>query len=152
MLTLPSQDTRESGRPVFFVDGDFDEKATLSVSGAEAEQIHGKKAEEQWKLSCSDLSQNSYTVRYLSPKETAKGYQVYVKQGEQWEKADCTTFGSYFVFSVSAAEAEVAIVSTDSVWLMWLLIGFGVLILLIILFFVVKKRLKKKKITNKART
>ena len=149
VLTLPSQDTRESGRPVFFVDGDFDEKTTLSVSSVEeTEQIHGEKAEEQWKLYCSDPSQNSYTIRYLSPKETAEGYQVYVKQGEQWEKADCTTFGSYLVFSVSAAEVEVAMVPTGSIWLMWILMGLGILLLLVILFFAVRKLRKKKKNAN----
>lgn len=146
VLTLPSQATRESGRPVFLMDGNFDEKADLTVySIEETEWIHGKKATEQWKLSCSDASQDSYTVRYLSPQETADGYCVYVKQGGQWEKADHTTFGSYLVFSVSGAEAEVAIVPASSMWLMWVLVGLGILILLIILIVVVKKLRKKKK-------
>lgn len=146
ILTLPSQATRESGRSVFLVDGDFDEKAALTVSGVEeTESIRGKKAEEQWKLSCSDASQDSYTVRYLSPEETAEGYCVYVKQDGQWEKADCSTFGSYLVFSVSAAETEVAIVPSGNMWLMWLLIGLGLLILLIALIVVVRKFHKKGK-------
>ena len=150
VLTLPSQATRGSGRPVFLMDGNFDEKANLTVSSVEeSEWIHGKKATEQWKLSCSDASQDSYTVRYLSPEETAEGYCVYVKQDGQWEKADHTTFGSYLVFSVSAAEAEVAIVPASGMWLIWLLIGLGVLLLLIILIFVMRKLRKKKKVPVK---
>lgn len=146
VLTLPSEVARESGRPVFLMDGDFDENATVTVSGVEeTEWIHGKKAEEQWKLSCSDASQDSYTVRYLSPEETAEGYCVYEKQDGQWKKADCTTFGSYLVFSVSEAQTEVVIVPTGSMWLMWLLIGLGLLILLIILAIVVYKLRKKRK-------
>ena len=146
VLTLPSQATRESGRPVFLMDGNFDEKADLTVSSIEeTERVHGKKAAEQWKLSCSDDSQDHYTVRYLSPEETAEGYCVYVKQDGQWKKTDCTSFGSYLVFSVSAAEAEVAIVPAGSMWIMWLLIGLGILLLAVILILVIRKLRKKKK-------
>ena len=150
VLTLPSQTTRESGRPVFLMDGNFDEKATLTVSNIEnTEQIHGKKVEEQWKLSCSDTSQDSYTIRYLSPEETAEGHCVYVKQDDQWKKIDCTIFGSYLVFSISAAEAEVAIASDISLWLIWFLIGLGILLVLIVLFVIIKLRKKNKKSSSK---
>ena len=146
VLTLPSQTARESGRPVFLMDGDFDEKASLNVSSVEeTERIHGRKAKEQWILSCSDTSQDSYKIRYLSPEENADGYSIYVKQDGQWTKADCTAFGSYIVFSVSAAEAEVAVVPSDSMWLIWLLIGLGILLLIVILIPVIRKLLKKKK-------
>lgn len=146
VLTLPSQAERKSGRPVFLMDGDFDEEAVLTVSSVEeTAQIHGKKAEEQWTLSCSDASQDSYTIRYLSPNEAAEGYSVYVKQEGRWEKVDSAAFGSYLVFSVSTAETEVAIIPAGSTWLIWLLIGLGVLLLLVILIFVVKKKRKKKK-------
>lgn len=153
VLTLPSQTTRESGRPVFLMDGNFDEKASLTVSSVEeTERIHGKKAKEQWMLSCSDTSQDSYKIRYLSPEENAKGYCIYVKQDGQWKKADCTAFGSYLVFSVSAAETEVAVVPSDSIWLICLLIGLGILLLLVILIPVMRKLLKKKKKVSSIQT
>ena len=143
VLTIASQDARKSGRPVFFVDGDFDEKAVLTVSNIEGtEQIHGRKAEEQWTLSCSDSSQDSYTIRYLSPEENAEGYCVYVKQDGQWEKVDSSAFGSYLVFSVSTAQAEVAFVSTGKMWLWIALVG-GVILLLLLI--VVVRKLHKKK-------
>lgn len=146
VLTLPSQVTRESGRPIFLVDGNFDDKAALTVSAVEeTEQIHGKEAEEQWKLSCSDTSQDSYAVRYLSPEETSEDYCIYVKEDGQWEKADCTAFGSYLMFSVSTAEAEVAIVPAGAMWLIWLLIGLGILLLIIIIILAVRKMNKNKK-------
>ncbi len=155
VLTLPSQTTRESGRSVFLVDGDFDGNATLTVFDAEeTEWIHGKKAEEQWTLFCSDDSQDSYTVRYLSPEEKAEGYDVYVKTDGQWEKADCVTFGSYLVFPVLTAEAEIAIIPVNNMWLAWLLIGLGVLLLFIILILVMRKqrRKKKKKLSKQKKT
>lgn len=143
VLTLPSQTARKSGRPVFLVDGNFDEAATLTVSSVEeAEWVHGKQALEQWELSCSDPSQDSYTIRYLSPEETAEGYCVYVKQDGQWEKADCTAFGSYLVFSVSSPQTQVAIVPADSVWL-WIVLG--ILILPLVLVVVVWNLRKKGK-------
>lgn len=147
LLTIPSQAVRESGRSVFLMDGDFDEKAALTVYGTEkAERLNGKKVVEQWMISCSDTSQDSYRVRYLSPKETAEGYTAYVKQNGQWEKADCSIFGSYLVFPVSAAEIEVAIVSDSHIWL---LIPFGVVILLLIFLVVRKLRKKRKKMPVK---
>jgi hypothetical protein len=153
VLTLPSQASRKSGRPVFLMDGNFDEQAVLTVSSIEkTEWIHGQKAEEQWKLSCSDTLQDSYTIRYLSPEETAEGYGVYVKQDGRWKKADYTAFGSYLMFSVSTAQTEVAIVPVNSIWLIWLLIGLGVLILLIILAFIIRKLRKKKKKMSPKRT
>lgn len=146
VLTLSSQAERKSGRPIFLMDGDFDEGAVLTVSGAEeTAYIHGKKAEEQWILSCSDTSLDSYTIRYLSPDETAEGYCVYVKQDGKWEKADSDVFGSYLVFSVSAAETEVAVVSTGSLWLIWVLISLLLLLLLVIVISLVRKQRKKKK-------
>lgn len=146
ILTLPSQATRKSGRPIFLMDGNFDEKATLNVSSVQdTEWIFGKNAEEQWSLTCSDSSQDHYTIRYLSPQESAEGYCVYVKQEGKWQKAESTIFGSYLVFSVSEAHVEVAIVPTDSMWLMWLLIGLGILVLLIILGLAVRARHSKEK-------
>lgn len=142
VLTIASQATRESGRPVFFIDGNFDEKATFTVSSSEdTEWIFGKKAEEHWILSCSDTSKDSYTIRYLSPKETADGYNIYVKQDGQWKKANCTAFGSYFVFSVSSSDTEVAVVPANSMWPIVLV----VLLLLIILILVIIKLRKSKK-------
>ncbi len=142
VLTLPSQVTRESGRPVFLLDGDFDQQATLTVTPVEdLEQVNGKKAMEQWTLQCSDTSQKSYTVRYLSPEETGKDCSVFVKQDGKWKKADCTAFGTYLVFPIPAATAEIAIVSTSN---LWILICLGILILLIVLVLILGKLRKKK--------
>lgn len=118
VLALASKNTRDSGRSIFLMDGHFDDKAELSaVMEENTGLIHGKKAKEVWKLSCSDSNQESYTIRYLSPKEKTDGYVVYVREDGKWQKADCTTFGSYLVFSVSNPEVEVAVVSSASIWI-----------------------------------
>lgn len=145
VLTLASENSRDSGRSIFFVDGDFDDDAELTVESVEDPGlINGKSAKEAWKLMCSDSSQDSYTVRYLSPDETPEGYSVFVRQDGKWKKADCTSFGSYLVFSVSNAETEVAVVTSASVWLQRMAIVFLVLILLGICGMAAYKRCKKK--------
>lgn len=148
VLTLSSQASRSSGRSVFLMDGDFDDEAVFTATQAEQpERIGGKAAVEQWHLSCSDTSQQSYTVRYLSPDESAEGYSVFVRQTDGWEKVACSAFGSYLVFQVTAAEADVAVVSTDSVWLQRVILAAGILLLAAAAVFVICKirRSKKKK-------
>ena len=132
VLTLPSQASRPSGRPVFLMDGSFDDHATLTaVQAAEPAWMMDKTPVEQWHLSCSDPSQESYKVRYLAPDETAEGYSVYVQDGEGWKKADCTTFGSCLIFDVPGPEADVAVVHTTNGWFKWAVVG-AVLLLLVL--------------------
>lgn len=153
VLTLPSDVTRESGRPVFLLDGNFDEDATLSVSGGEAStQVEGREALEQWTLQCSDTTQTSYTVRYLTPEEDPEGYKIYVRQDGWWEKADCTTFGSYLVFTVLTASTEIAVVPAQLVWLPRVLVGAAALLVLFLLILIIRSicRRRKKKAASPA--
>ncbi len=146
VMTLSSDASRSSGRPVFLMDGNFDDQASLTVTQTETpELVSGKPAEEQWHLSCSDASQDNYTVHYLSPKEKTSGYAVYVRYQDGWQKASCTEFGSYLVFPVTAAEADVAIVPVLSVWIQRILVGVAVVLLAALLFMICKKHRRKKK-------
>ena len=151
VLALSSEAVRESGRSVFLLDGNFDDEASLTVSAVDTpETVNGRPAVEQWRLSCSDTSQESYQVRYLSPEETADGYTVFVRQDGKWQEAACSVFGSYLVFSVPAAEAEIAVVPSGMGWLLWLAVGIGVLFVLGVVFLVGKKaRGRKKKTASK---
>lgn len=152
VMTLPSDASRSSGRSVFLVDGDFDDKATLTVTQAEeAELVHGKSPVEQWHLSCSDPSQESYTVRYLAPNETTEGYAVFVRNEGGWQKADCSAFGSYLVFTVHAAETDVAIVHAADMWLLPGIVCAVVVLLLLLLAAICKsRRAKRKKVPTPA--
>ena len=149
VLALPSEVARESGRPVFLLDGDFDDNAVLAVTGGESSaQINGRQAVEQWTLQCSDTSQTSYTVRYLTPEESPAGYEIYVRHDGWWEKADCTTFGSYLVFPVQTATTEIAVVPAETTWLPWVLLGFAALVVLLLVILIcrsISRRRKKRK-------
>lgn len=146
VMTLSSDVSRSSGRPVFLMDGNFDDDAVLTVTQTEnPELVAGKPAEEQWNLSCSDGSQESYTVRYLSPDETAEGYTVYVRSESGWQKAACSAFGSYLVFTVASGDVDVAIVPASSVWLQCVVVCAVVLLLLLVLLIVFRKKRRAKK-------
>lgn len=145
VLTLPSDTSRFSGRPVFLMDGNFDNEAALTVTQAEEmDLVNGKSAIEQWHLSCSDPSQESYTVRYLSPDETTNGYTVFVRDKNGWQKASCSEFGSYLVFTVATPEVDVAVVPTTSGWLPCIIVGAVIVLLLILLIALHKHRRTKK--------
>lgn len=148
VLTLSSDVSRSSGRPVFLMDGDFDDAAELTVTRTEEpELVDGRSAIEQWHLSCSDPSQESYTVRYLSPDESADGYAVFVRDQDGWQKASCSAFGSYLVFTVPSAETDVAVVPVASVWFK-IVIVCAVVVLLLVLLVVIRhhRGIKKKKV------
>lgn len=146
VMTLSSDASRSSGRSVFLLDGDFDDKAALAVTQVEEpELINGKAAVEQWHLSCSDPSQESYTVRYLSPDEAAKGYTVFVRDQDGWQKASCSAFGSYLVFSVTAPELDVAIVPAASVWLQRIIVCAVAALLVFVLLIVIRQSRHRKK-------
>ena len=148
VLALSSDASRSSGRSVFLVDGDFDDEATLTVTQAEdPELINGKSAVEQWHLSCSDPSQESYTVRYLPPDETAEGYAVFVRDEGGWQKVSCSAFGSYLVFPAAAAELDVAIMPASSVWLQRVIVCAVVLVLVLVLLIVICKNRRRKQKT-----
>ena len=130
---------------MFLVDGNFDDKTTLTVAPVEnSALVNGKAVAKQWHLVCSDSSQDSYTVRYLSPNETAAGYSVFVQEDGDWQKVTCSEFGSYLVFSATAAEIDVAIVPVTSEWLQWAILC-AVMVAVFVLLIVLCKNHKKKR-------
>ena len=144
VLTIPSEETRSRGSPVFLLDGNFDDEDLLTADKIEeTDIINGKRASEQWKIKCSDMSQESYTVRFLSADETAKGFSVYVKQDENWEKIESEAFGSYLMFSVPKGEAEIAVIYSGYKLAVVIIAAASVVIAAAIIIFV--KKLRKNK-------
>lgn len=144
VLALASEVTRESGRPVFLADGDFDDGAALKVSSIkQTEKINGRTPMEQWYLEFSDKTQDSYTVRYLSPEEDPDGLTVFVKEDGQWKEVESSAFGSYLVFSMASPEGEVAVMTSTGTWLVRLALILLILACLALLVFVMKKRRKR---------
>lgn len=132
VLLLPSSQQRESGRSVFLMEGAFKDGDSLTVTGEETPgMVNGKAAVERWKLQCSDTMRDSYTVRYLSPEESADGYSVFIKDNGKWKALKSTSFGSCLVFTVPSAECEVAVVSASDRWIKNLVILLIIAVLLL---------------------
>ncbi|MGM9614907.1 MAG: GLUG motif-containing protein, partial [Oscillospiraceae bacterium] len=144
VTALSSRDTRSDGRPIFFVEGRFDDTAETVVTAmpntpgefdvlAEdwkdflAQSFSGAKVSreivEQWKITIPADGDRAHALRYLAPGGDWKNLDIYVKQESGWEKADTDVAGSCLTFSVSGTEAEVAVISTMNVWWMWLIAG-----------------------------
>lgn len=89
------------------------------------------------------MSQESYTIRFLSADETAKGFSVYVKQDENWKKIEGEAFGSYLMFSVPKGEAEIAVIYSGYKLAVVIIAAASVVIAAAIIIFV--KKLRKNK-------
>lgn len=122
---LPSKAVREDGREVFFVEGQFDDRAKLKTrqleepsegGGQEGEpELSGAglpkgRWEECWQLEIPDDEAPSHMARYLSPDGKTKGWSVYVYQDGAWKNAKAKAVGSYLEFEVKGNNAYLAVV------------------------------------------
>lgn len=148
VTTLAVEDSREGGKPVFYVEGDYDgtEQPTAVAqqkSSADFAPISSglgtaiehyltgnawytwlttpmsREVVEQWSLNIPADRHESHKVHYLAPDETADHLMVFVKQDGAWAKLDSEEFGSYLVFSLPEGESEIAVVSVLYIWWVW---------------------------------
>lgn len=149
---LSNKDTRENGRPIFFVEGQFDEDAAetnyapkgFSVRQTERSAsgtVAGHEVIEQWSLSIPDDGQKTHTVRYLAPSEDPDSLEIYVRQGSGWKKAETEPIGSYLTFSVDGTEAEIAAVETANTGWVGIVILALLLTALVLLFWLIRRRI-----------
>lgn len=158
ITALSSSENRSGDRPVFFVEGLFDDDATLeetALSNISEDALKksfsgrtgGQKIVEQWELSVSNDEQETHTVRYLPPEEDTdpEDLMIYVKDSSGWKKAETEMIGSYLLFPINELNVQVAIVSATTRWLVWLLVGAALLLLLVLLAYLIRKKHKRKK-------
>lgn len=148
VTTLAVEDSRESGKPVFYVEGDYDgteqptavaqQKSSAGFapvsSGLGIAIEHyltdnawytwlttpiNREVVEQWSLKIPADRHESHKVHYLAPDETAGHLRVFVKQDGAWTKLDSEEFGSYLVFSLPDGESEITVVSVLYIWWVW---------------------------------
>ena len=174
------KETKEE-KPVFLVEGDFDSDAVLGAEAMIIQTedfaplsagfskaignylgstdwyrllvtpIH-RNVEEQWHLVLPEDGAAVHKVHYTYDNGKLNSLRIYIRQGEEWEQAECETFGSYLVFEVPGTQADVAVVSVLPVWWAWLIlavIGLGLTVLLVLLVrkavHAVQNRIRQKK-------
>ena len=166
--TVSADAEREDGKPVFLVEGDFDEDAVFSaqtltktttdfapLSDGLVDAVKhylrstswyllpvtpvNREVTEQWHIELPEDENVLHTVHYISPDGKMENLRIYVRQGGGWKRENCESFGSYLTFSVSGTEADVAAVSVLPVWWAWLLLGLLVLLALAAVIFLIRK-------------
>lgn len=115
VTALESSVTRENGRPVFLIEGNFsNEDILIATSEKISEDLLNElelkvKAAEYWKVSFSDDGQKRHSLRFL-PDESLKNAKLYIKENGKWTKVETEDFGSYKTFQVVGDEVELAVV------------------------------------------
>ena len=140
---LESDRTREDGKAILMVEGNFPDTASLTVS--ESSEAAPGTLLESWQLTLNGTDgQDRHSMRYLptvSPNRTA----IYVKDDNgAWRKADTRVDGSYVVFEMSTSETVFCAVQTLD-WRIPAGIGAAALLLVLALILGGRKHRKKKK-------
>ena len=166
---LRSELTREDGRAAVYVDGQFQQGDTLSLTVLPAEEgavrafsgtwrdtvneqlrsIFGAgdpdysipvAVTEQLSLSVPDDGLSTHCVRYLTPDGRTDNYRLYLKNGESWQRVQPRTFGSYYLIDISGREAVIALVATVQSWWFVAYIAAALVILALLIVLLVKLR------------
>ena len=177
VTTVPSEVSRDSGRPVFFVDGSYDDDAQLTaqamaqtnsglspVSAGLSDAIGHymsvnpwytwfsapitKEVVEQWEITIPSDGASTHTVHYLSPSESTRHLSVFVRQDGSWKKANADTFGSYLTFDITGEQAEIAIVSVLHIWWVWTILAVLILGILVLVILLICKAKKRRQKAN----
>ena len=176
---IPSEIQRENGRPVFFVDGNYQDGMTVGAtaqplspgsfspltSGLD-QAIQGYTKEnpwytwlsapinkdivEQWRISLPSDGQNSHLIHYLSPNGSTSHLRLYVKQGDRWERVEYEVFGSYLTFELAGTEAELAVVSILHIWWTWLVLAAVIGLILFLILMLTRKARKRRRMQKAA--
>ena len=176
---LGSEITRENGRPVVYVIGQFQEGDAISTETLPVEEREVDRFRTGWlqtakeqivsifhepdyslcvdvkeklKIEIPEDGQPTHTVHYMTPDATTADYRLYLKTEDGYERVRPEVFGSYYSFEAPGNAPEITLVSTvQSWWFLAYLAGFLLILILVIHILVVIVR-KLKKAPRKARS
>lgn len=145
--TLLSGDVlQEDGRPAVLVEGKFrqdDVVVTENISMPQADsRIHGQTIVEQWSVSWPEDGLPERNLRYHPNGGDTKKLEIYVREGENWEKANTSISGGHILIAVTGSETEFAVTEKEENH--WIWIAIGAALLLAVGGTIVRKKLAKK--------
>ena len=147
ITSLNAQEKRSDGRPVFFVQGQFQERDAIDAERGASVDFHkeGLTQQEQWTLSIPADGLESHTIRFLPSQENT---QLYVLKNGNWMKVHPETMGTYLCFEAVGAQVELtAAVSMASGRTQLLLIAAGLVVLAVLALCTIRiKRSRKKNV------
>lgn len=162
---LASPDTRSEQRPIFFVEGAFNETDSLAVRAMALTPEEFNLAGGVWDVICKslrDLTLNTelveqwqlqlsaedgaatHTVRYLPPDGDAAHLRIYVLQNGSWALRESELIGSYITFSIEEADVQLAVVHSRNVWWAWLIVAALVILAMVLLLRLLRRRLRQR--------
>ena len=142
---LRSAPSREDGRAIVYVDGQFQSGDLVELELLEIEEgdintfrgdwrqtvrehLHSIFQEgepdysicvsvaEKLRMHFSDDGQPAHTIRYLTPDGSTENHRLYLRTDEGYVRVHPDTFGSYYLLEVEGVEAELALVNTIQSW------------------------------------
>lgn len=140
ITALNSTDSRIGDRPVFFVQGHFQEKDILETAHGKTEFHPGanQKLLESWHLSIPADGLASHTIRYLPGQENI---HLYLLKSGSWSSIQPENIGSYLAFEAAGSDVDIAVVAADSGGRSRMLMLAGILALLLFISILLCKRL-----------
>lgn len=147
--TLGSEDSREEGRDIFLVIGQFKEgesisaeKNSVDISGLTLDEglFYKDSVVESWTLTIPKDGLDKNNIHFLPENENCI---IYLKLDGIWTQIETEEFGSYFTFDVSGEEIEIAVIEHALRIIPIAIIGGTLLIALAVIIIVLRKNKKK---------
>ena len=108
VTTIASSQERETGHPIFLVQGQFRDEDALRVSSMpDAGGVHGSVLE-SWKVEIPSDGAETHNIRWLIPDGAEKSVTVYADTGSGMKKIKSEQNGSYQSFTLTGGDAVIA--------------------------------------------
>lgn len=154
ITALSAPIVRDSGRPVFYVEGDFQsgdrmEARVLEESSVDFKALPQTRFREQsllelWRIRVPDDGQAVHTVRYLRPGEGGGHLRIYIRRDGTWQRVKGEENGRYLAFPVEGGQAEIAVFALSLSRWAWILVALPLLLLLCVLWNIRRTRKRKR--------
>ena len=100
---------------------------------------------EQWSLTIPAAGEDFHEIRYLPPDGETGNLTVYLKEGADWRALPTEAVGSYLTFSLPEGSSQIAILSTMTLWWVWIIAAVLLCLLLWPMIHLIRKLRKKRR-------
>lgn len=141
ITSLCASQTRQEGKPILFVQGQFKDGDVLQVE-PDSTEFHSTEETllEQWRVAIPADGLETHSFRYLP----GQGHTaIYLLKNGSWSKAKTEQMGSYLVFEASGSEVVFAVAAFEPQDLRWVIPAGAAAVLVLILLLIFWRKWKK---------
>jgi methyl-accepting chemotaxis protein len=130
ITTLASEAAREDARPIFYLDGLFQDGDVFSVQAGPTDQstpegipagsFRKRTLAEHWQLSIPEDGQTTHTLRFLPAEEDV---EVWIRTSDGWSQVKTQAVGRYLTFAAEGDNLEIAVCTRSVSGWVWILVG-----------------------------